>query len=671
MNQQEAQKEIQHLTALIQHHNRQYYHYGKSEISDYAFDRLLEKLQQLENQFPALRLPSSPTQHVGESPSKNFAAVHHRYPMLSLSNTYAVPEVEHFIQKTQKLLQGAPIELFCELKFDGIAISLWYVANDLVRVVTRGDGEKGDDITQNAKTIATLPKRIRATGIPHTFEVRGEAFMPRATFEALNQKRLENKEVLLANPRNTAAGTLKMLDSNVVAQRLLDFYPYSLKTDELAVQTHEEGLHLLAQWGFTISPTYKKCSTIEEVIHYINYWGKHRHNLPVDIDGIVIKINNLKQQEQLGYTAKSPRWAIAYKYPPENRATTLEKMGYQVGRTGAVTPVAHLKPIVLAGTTVKRASLYNAHEIKRLDLHLEDTVFVEKGGDIIPKVTAVDKTQRQSTSKPILFPTQCPACGTMLVQHEEEAVYYCPNTRLCPPQLTGRIKHFVHRQAMDIDTIGGKTIDLLFQKGLLYTPAALYQLREVDLHQLEGFRETAIKNLLDGISRSKNRPFENVLFALGIRHIGKTTAEKLAHHFQNITALMKATVEEVTAVPDIGGKIANSLQGYFEDTDNVKLITALQQAGLQFSINTPSYATNDAPLQGKTFVISGTFQRLTREDLKKTIKELGGNVLNTISTRIDYLVAGHKAGPMKVAIAKNNNIQVLSEEEIILMISRR
>lgn len=666
MTHQEAQKEIQHLTALIQRHNVLYYQQGQPEISDYAFDQLLEKLTKLENQFPALRLPDSPTQKVGEATTKNFVSVSHRYPMLSLSNTYSKAEIDSFAQRLQKSLPGAIMEFFCELKFDGIAISLLYQDGILARVATRGDGEKGDDITQNAQTIATLPNRIRVRGIPEEFEVRGEALMPRAHFEELNKARSMRGETLLANPRNTTAGTLKMIDPNLVAQRLLDFYPYALSTEEKILTTHEEGIHLLEQWGFHTSPTYKKCRNIEEVMAYIRYWEQNKHTLPVDIDGIVIKVNDLQQQKQLGHTAKSPRWAIAYKYQPEHIATILENVGYQVGRTGAVTPVAYLKPVLLAGTTVKRASLYNAQEIARLDLHLADTVFVEKGGDIIPKVTAVVIQKRESGSKRIIFPGQCPDCHAALVQ--EEAIHYCPNAKACPPQLTGRIKHFVHRKAMYINSIGSKTIDLLFEKGLIHTPADLYRLRYQDIYPLEGFNEIASRNLLRGIAASKQMPFTNVLFALGIRHVGKTVAEKLVHHFQHIDALIKATVEEITDVYAVGEKIAYSIITYFQDEENLKLIEALRKAGLQLSVTKQLEPTVSQRLAGKALVISGAFQQLTRAALQTHIKKNGGRLLTAISKNVDYFVAGNKAGPTKLAAAQALKIPVLSEKEVIDMI---
>lgn len=671
MTRTEAQQEIERLTSLAHYHNELYHQKGQPEISDYVFDQLLEQLAQLEEQYPEFRLPNSPTQTVGEKSNKNFTTVDHRYPMLSLGNTYSEEEIQKFIQRTGKLLQGAPMEFFCELKFDGIAISLLYQEGTLQRVVTRGDGEKGDDITQNAQTIAHIPKRIQAKGIPQELEVRGEAFMPRKAFEVLNQARRTRGEEPLANPRNTAAGTLKMLDPSLVAERSLDFYPYAIKEEEEVLKTHEEGIHHLEKWGFQVSPTYKKCTTIEEVMAYINYWEGHRQQLPVDIDGVVIKINALDQQEQLGYTAKGPRWAIAYKYKPENLATTLERVAYQVGRTGAVTPVAHLKPIFLAGTTVKRASLHNANEIQRLNLHGGDTVLVEKGGDIIPKITGVVTARRKPDSEPISFITHCPACYTRLMQHEDEAVYYCLNEKSCPPQLIGRLKHFVSRKAMHIDAIGEKTAALLFEQGLVRTPADLYALRYEDIYPLEGFKDLSTKNLLQGIAQSKQMPFEKVLFGLGIRHVGETVAAKLTQHFQSIDALMQATIEEIVAVPEVGEKIAHSLQAYFQNPDHRALITTLREAGLQLRIATPTHTNTNKPLSGKTLVVSGTFEKLSREALKAQIKEQGGKLLTSVSKNVDYLVAGHQAGPTKLTTAQALNIPVLSEAAIIDMMEAK
>jgi len=667
MTPSEAQREIDRLAALVRYHNERYHQQGQPEISDYAFDQLLAQLTQLEARFPECRRLDSPTQVLGEKPTKNFETVYHQAPMLSLSNTYSEEEIEKFIQRTQKLLQEAPMEFFCELKFDGIALSLWYEEGLLKRVVTRGDGERGDDITRNAHTIAAIPKRIQAAAVPPTFEVRGEAFMPRAHFEALNQTRIAQGEEPLANPRNTAAGTLKMLDTRLVAQRLLDFYPYTLRAESITLATHAQGMQLLEQWGFHVSPTYQKCSNLAEVMAYIHRWEEQKHQLPVDIDGVVIKINALAQQAQLGYTAKSPRWAIAYKYKPTSEATVLEDVSYQVGRTGAVTPVAHLAPVLLAGTTVQRASLHNAHEIRRLHLHLGDTVWVEKGGDIIPKITGVVVQRRQPASQPVQFIAHCPACRTPLVQQEDEAIHYCPNQKACPPQCIGRLKHFAHRKAMNIEALGDKTLTLLFDQGLVRTPADLYTLRYEDIVVLENFQATSTRRLLRGIAQSRQVPFENVLFALGIRYVGETVAEKLAQHFQHIDALMQASVEVLVSVPEVGEKIAHSVVAYFQDADHKALIEALRAAGLQWHSHAPK-ATAPQPLQGKTFVISGNFQALEREVLKKHLQRQGARIVSAISKQTDYLVVGEKAGPIKWAQAQALNIPVLSEQEALSLL---
>ncbi len=668
MTRSEAQREIARLTSLVHYHNVLYYQKNQPEISDYEFDRLLAELIRLENQFPELRLTGSPTQKVGGKPSKNFATIYHRSPMLSLSNTYSEEEIRQFAQRTQKLLRDTSIEFFCELKFDGVAISLLYNRGVLERVVTRGDGEKGDDITKNALVIEGIPQRIQTKGIPQEFEVRGEVFMSRSQFETVNKTRIEQSEEPLANPRNAAAGTLKMLDLKLVAQRSLGFYSYFLKTEGVNLATHEEGIHLLEKWGFCVSATYKNCKTLEEVIAYVNYWEKNKRHLPVDIDGIVIKINRLDQQEQLGYTTKNPRWAIAYKYKPEALATTLTNVSYQVGRTGAVTPVAHLKPILLSGTVVKRASLHNANEIKRLNLYLDDTVLVEKGGEIIPKVTAVVNTSKKPYSTPVHFITHCPACHTAL-EHHEEAIQYCPNEKACPPQLIGRLKHFVHRKAMNIDSMGSQTVALLFEHGLVRTPADLYVLRYEDIYQLAGFREVATRNLLQSITQSKKIPFENVLFALSIRHVGETIAEKLTQHFQHIDALVQATIEEIKAVPEIGTKIAQSVRAYFQDKEHMRLVNSLRAAGLQFGIAPSSIPVVHQHLAGKKLVISGTFRSLDRAALRNCIKQQGGKLLTTVSKNVDYLVAGYQPGKTKLAIAQELSIPVLSEEEIMKMIN--
>jgi DNA ligase (NAD+) len=669
MDKQQAKKEIERLTALVAYHNKLYYEEARPEISDYEFDQLLEQLVSLENQFPKLRLPNSPTQHVGGEASRNFAIVYHQYPMLSLSNTYSAEEVAQFVKRIQKQLPGATIEFFCELKFDGIAISLLYKEGKLDKVVTRGDGVKGDDITENAKQIYNIPQIIKHRELPPAFEVRGEAFMLLDDFEKLNKDRLIHGLEPLANPRNATAGTLKTLKSTG-PKRSLDCYMYSLLSTDIDLPTHEVCIQWLEKWGFHVSSTYKKCRTLEEVMEYIEYWEFAKKELPVAIDGVVIKVNDTLQQNQLGLTAKSPRWAIAYKYKPENIATILETVDYQVGRTGVVTPVAHLKPVLLAGTIVKRATLHNAGEIQRLDLHVGDVVFIEKGGEIIPKVTGVELSKRKINSEPVKFVTHCPACGTELVKRYEKALYYCPNVKGCPYQLQGLLKHFVHRKAMDIRSIGKQTIEMLVNNNLVHTPADLYSLQYQDIYSLEGFKDLATRNVLNGIQNSKQRPFERVLFALGIRHVGEVIADKITQHYNNIDALSKATAEELMVIPFIGAEIAHSVTNYFENPENIALIDALKQAGLQLSRpqSKTDAATQSLPLSGKTFVISGTFQNLEREELKELIKSKGGGVLTNISAKLNYLITGDNPGPSKVSQAQALGIATINEAEILEML---
>ena len=669
MDKQQAKKEIERLTTLVAYHNKLYYEEARPEISDYEFDQLLEKLIALENQFPDLRLPNSPTQHVGGEASKNFATVYHQYPMLSLSNTYSAEEVGQFVKRIQKQLPGATIEFFCELKFDGVAISLLYKKGKLDRVITRGDGVKGDDITENAKQIPNIPQVIEHKDLPPAFEVRGEAFMPLADFEKLNKDRLLHGLEPLANPRNATAGTLKTL-KNTGPKRSLDCYMYSLLSTDIDLPTHEVCIQWLEKWGFHVSPTYKKCLTLEGIMDYIGYWESAKKGLPVAIDGVVIKVNNTLQQNQLGVTAKSPRWAIAYKYKPENIATILESVNFQVGRTGVVTPVAHLKPILLAGTIVKRATLHNASEIQRLGLHIGDTVFIEKGGEIIPKVTGVDLNNRKPGSEPVKFVTHCPACGTELVKRYEKALYYCPNIKGCPYQLQGLLKHFVHRKAMDIRSIGKQTIEMLINKGLVHTPTDLYSLRYQDIRSLEGFKDLATRNVLSGIENSKQRPFERVLFALGIRHVGEVIADKITQYYNDIDALSKVTAEELMSIPFIGSEIAHSVTNYFENPENLVLIDALKQAGIQLSRpqSKSTSTTQSLPLSGKTFVISGTFQNFEREELKELIKKKGGGVLTNVSAKLNYLITGENPGPSKVSQAQALGITTINEAEVLQML---
>jgi DNA ligase (NAD+) len=665
----EAQKKIQELTDQINHHNDLYYQKNKSEISDYEFDQLLEKLNQLEKEFPQLRLPDSPTQRVGGTITKEFPSVVHEYPMLSLGNTYSADELKDFDGRVAKGLDGEPYEYFCELKFDGVSISLKYENGILIRGVTRGDGVRGDDVIANVKTIRTLPLKIKGKSIPGKFEVRGEVFLPKNVFKQLNKEREDIGEETYANARNTASGTLKMQDSSEVAKRKLDCYLYYLLGEENNVNTHEESIKKIETWGFQVSPTYKKCKNIEEVLKYIETWEKKRADLPLETDGVVIKVNNLRQQEQLGFTAKSPRWAISFKYKAESVSTRLNGITYQVGRTGAVTPVAELEPIFLAGTTVKRASLHNANEIARLDLRIGDYVFVEKGGEIIPKVTSVDLTKRDGKLQPVKYISKCPECGTALVRQEGEANHYCPNETGCPPQIKGRVEHFIQRKAMDIDSLGERTIAQLYDLGLVKTPADLYDLKKDDVMKLEGFKDLSTKNLLQGIEASKSVPFESVLFAIGIRFVGKTVAEKLARHFKTMDTLAEASYEQLLEAPEVGEKIAQSVFDFFKRKESQREITRLKKAGLQFESDFKEPEKVSNALDGKSFVISGTFQNYERDQLKDVIIANGGKVLSSVSGKLDFLVAGENMGPSKREKAEKLGVKIISEQEFESMLN--
>lgn len=669
MTETQAQERISQLTDLINHYNYQYYQNSTSEVSDYEFDMLLEELVKLEAQFPQYRHPYSPTQRVGGLITKQFATVIHKYPMLSLGNTYSEADLLEFDNRIKKLI-GTDFEYFCELKFDGVAVSLTYKNGLLSTGVTRGDGVRGDEITANALTIRSIPLDIRnrASDIPAEFEVRGEVFMPYESFQRLNKEREDIGEALLANPRNAASGTLKMQDSGVVARRNLDCYMYFLLGDNLPYQTQEESIKQLEKWGFHISKTYRKCLNIEEVFQYIRDWETERFKLPLGTDGIVIKVNDFNQQQELGYTAKSPRWAIAYKYKAEAAITQLQSILYNVGRTGAVTPVAMLSPVLLAGTTVKRATLHNANEIERLGLYEGDYVFIEKGGEIIPKITGVDFSKRLPDSKAIQYITQCPSCGTRLVRQEGEAAYYCPNERSCPPQNKAKIEHLIQRRAMNIENLGPETIDQLLQKGLIRTPADLYTLQYEQLLTLERMGPKSAGNIIDGIEQSKKAPFKNVLFAVGIRFVGATVAEKLAAYFGSIDAIQQASFEELTAVPEIGARIANSIGQFFTDPDNKLYIENLRQAGLQLQSDKLPVVKESNKLAGKSFVISGVFVNYERDELRDKIEAHGGRVLSGISGKLDYLLAGDKLGPSKLEKAQKLGVIILSEQEFEKMI---
>jgi len=662
------QEQISQLTEKLNDLNFQYYQNSISEVSDFDFDKLLAQLVNLENLYPELVRKDSPTHRVGGMVSKEFESVNHRFPMLSLGNTYNAKDLADFDERVRKGLGGVEYEYICELKFDGVALSMWYENGTLIRGVTRGDGVRGDDITSNVKTIRTIPLNVKAINMPIRFEVRGEGFMPLTTFETLNKEREDIGEQLLANPRNAASGTFKMQDSAVVAKRKMDCYLYQFLADEEVFNSHEESLVQMKKMGFNVSPTWKKCKTMEEVLIFINQWENERFKLPLNTDGIVIKLNSFAQREVLGYTAKSPRWAIAYKYPSEAASTLLESVSYQVGRTGNITPVANLRPVHLAGTTVKRASIHNSNEIERLDLHLGDYVFVEKGGEIIPKITAVDLAKRKDNLNKIQFPNECPECGTTLIRKEGEANHYCPNEKDCPPQIKGKIEHFIQRRALNIENLGTETIDMFYKKGFVKTPADLYDLTYERLLNLEGFKEKSIQNILSGVEKSKQIPFKQVLFGIGIRFVGATVAEKLAEYFNNIDNLAKANLEELLQVPEIGGRIAQSVVEYFQDADNQDFITRLKTAGLQFTHNAVEIVVEGDKLAGKTFVISGTFQHFERDDLKTKIEANGGKVLSGVSGKLNYLIAGSEAGPSKLEKAKKMNVTIISEDDFIKML---
>ena len=666
MSKADASKRITELRELINLYNHKYYQEDISLISDRDFDLLLEELIHLEKENSDFFDPNSPSQRVGGTVSRSFDSVKHQYPMLSLGNTYSEEELLDFDKRISKGLEGEPYEYFCELKFDGVAISLRYENGNLVQGITRGDGVQGDDVTANVRTIKTIPL-VTQEDSSGSFEVRGEVMLTKTAFGKLNQLREESNEELYANARNTASGTLKMQDSSIVAQRNLSCNVYSLLGENLP-STHEKSIEQIKRWGFNVSPTYKKCGSIQEVIEYVHLWDKKRHTLEEETDGIVIKVNSHVQQQQLGFTAKSPRWAIAYKYKAEEASTKLLDITYQVGRTGSITPVAELLPVQLSGTTVKRASLHNANEIERLNLHYHDHVFVEKGGEIIPKITGVDALKRNTSNGPIDFITNCPECSTLLVRHEGEANHYCPNDKSCPPQIKGRIEHFIHRKAMNIDSLGEKTIALLFDNNLVQSPADLYSLKYEDVTNLDGFKELSAKNLIKGIEASKTASFDAVLFALGIRHVGKTVAEKLAHHFGTIEALMAADRESLISIHEIGERIADSVISFFKEDDHQLEIIKLKSTGLEFEIKEADKPVSDV-LSGKTFVISGVFSKYGRDELKSLIKQHGGVVVSSISGKLNYLLAGDKMGPSKLAKAEKLGTTIVSEEEFDEMIN--
>ncbi|MBE9585467.1 NAD-dependent DNA ligase LigA [Mucilaginibacter sp. JRF] len=669
MSTTEVKKQIEALTAELKLHNYNYYVLAMPTIADYDFDQKLKQLAELEKQHPEFADPDSPTQKVGGEVTKEFVTVRHRWPMLSLGNTYNAQELLDFDQRIRKAI-GDNFEYVCELKFDGLSMSVTYEGGKLARAVTRGDGVQGDDVTTNIRTIHTIPKKLNKGEFPELFEIRGEVFMHRKAFERLNDERIENGEVPYANPRNFASGTVKMQDSAEVAKRPLDCFLYGLYTDKTLFKTHWESLEALKSWGFNINDHSRLCGDIDQVLEFINHWDTERFNLSYDIDGIVIKVNNYGQQQELGFTAKSPRWAISYKFKAERVETELLSVSYQVGRTGAVTPVANLQPVLLAGTTVKRATLHNANEIIRLDLHEGDSVYVEKGGEIIPKIISVNTEKRHQNAVPVEYITNCPACGTHLERKEGEAAFYCPNDEGCPPQIVGKMQHFINRKAMNIDGLGDETIETLYQKDLLRHISDIYRLHEHadELKQMDRFGERSITNMLDGIERSKQMPFEKVLFGLGIRYVGATVAKKLALHFKNIDALSKATHEELIAAEEIGDRIAQSLIEYFSSEDHQQEIQKLKAQGLQFVVEEKEITLASDKLAGKTFIISGVFEKFSRDELKDIIEQNGGKILSSISAKLNYLVAGDNMGPAKLEKANKLNIPIISDEELMGMI---
>ncbi len=686
---------INELTEKLNYYNQRYYMDSISEISDQEFDMLLKELESLENQYPDLKLPESPTHRVGGTITKNFASVEHRYPMLSLANTYNEQELIDFDERVKKGLNGENYEYICELKFDGISLSMTYENGIFVRGVTRGDGVRGDDITNNVKTIKTLPLKVKntfQTAPPSgatAFEIRGEGFLPYSSFEKMNAEAEAAGEESYANARNAASGSFKLQDSTEVARRGLDAYVYQFLSDEEIFATHEESLIALKNLGFNVSQTWRKCNTIQEVIAYINEWDEKRFSLPLATDGIVIKLNSIAQRAELGYTAKSPRWAIAYKYKAESKPAILKAVTYQVGRTGAITPVAELdndklngKGIHLSGTTVKRASLHNANEIERLGLRIGDTVFVEKGGEIIPKVTAVDLSKRDMfNTQEILYPTNCPECGGALTRKEGEANHYCTNEKGCPPQIRGRIEHFIHRKAMNIDSLGEGKIELLYDKGLVHDITDLYDLTYEKLFGLEkvtedengkvrkiGFKEKTVQNILEGIEKSKQAPFKQVLFGIGIRYVGATVAEKLASFFKNIDNIKNADYETLRTAPEIGDKIAQSIVEYFQNEENQVFIEKLRLAGLQFSARDEVKEMEGDQLAGKTFLYTGTFANFEREALEQKIEANGGKVVSGVSGKLDFLIVGDKPGASKIQKAQKLNVKMISEDEFMAML---
>lgn len=662
-----AKKTIDDLRLELNRYNHEYYVLAQPSISDYDYDLKLKLLEKLENDFPEFFDINSPSQRVGSDINQNFKQEKHRFPMLSLSNTYSESELRDFDNRIKKIILE-DYEYVCELKYDGTSISLSYENGKLVRAITRGDGTQGDDVTTNARTIRSIPLQLHNNNFPSNFDIRGEILLPFSVFDKLNSAREEIGEQAFANPRNAASGTLKLQNSQEVAKRELDSYFYQVLSDDINQADHYESLQLAKSWGFKISNDTKKCNNIEEVIHFIRKWDKERFNLPVATDGIVIKVNSKRIQNNLGYTAKSPRWAVAYKFKAECVSTILEDVSYQVGRTGAITPVANLQAVQLAGTVVRRASLHNADIIEKFDLHQNDTVFVEKGGEIIPKIIDVDLSQRKANSSKIIFITHCPECNTPLQRNNGEAAHYCPNETGCPTQLKGKIEHFISRKAMNIDGLGSETIDLLFSNALIKKCSDLYELKSNQIEPLERMGEKSAQRILASLEDSKNISFERVLFALGIRYVGETVAKKLARSLINIDSIKAASYELLTSIDEIGDRIAHSILDYFKNEENCILIEKLKSFGLQFALNESEISVKSNKLEGLTIVISGTFEKYSRDELKKMIEDHGGKNSASISKGTSYLLAGTNIGPAKLEKIKQLGIPQLSEEDFIKLL---
>ena len=662
-----TEERIRQLREKLDRYNHLYYVLNSPQVSDYEFDTLMAELQRLEAENPEYADPTSPTVRLGSDLTSEFESVEHRYPMLSLANTYTFEEVRDFCERAEKEA-GGEVEYVCELKFDGTAISLTYEGGRLARAVTRGDGVRGDDVTANVRTIRSIPLTLQGDDYPAYFEIRGEIYMPRGVFDKLNRERAEAGEPPFANPRNAAAGTLKQQSSAVVARRGLDAFLYALAGDELPYDTHWDNVQKAREWGFRISDKMRLCRSAAEIENYITGTDALRHSLPYDTDGVVVKVNDYALQRRLGSTAKAPRWAVAYKFKAEQAATRLLSVSFQVGRTGAVTPVANLEPVLLAGTTVKRASLHNADQIELLDVRVGDTVFVEKGGEIIPKIVGVDTNLRPTDSHPIEYITRCPECETPLVRLEGEARHYCPNQSGCPPQIIGRVVYFISRRAMDIEGLGEETVALLYKEGLVRNPADLYDLCAEQISALPRLGEKSAANILSSVRNSLSVPFARVLYALGIRFVGEATAKYLAAHFRSLASIMEATEEELTQAEEVGGKIAFAIRDFFRDEGNVAMIDRLRSAGVRFEAEEREPEAGDDLLGGASFVISGTFARHSRDQLKEMIERYGGRNLGAVSSNTDYLLAGDNMGPAKRAKAEKLGVKIIGEEDFERMV---